>query len=180
MAGVKKVNKTTANTTNKSNGNGLKVFILIVLVLFFFVSLVMLWLYASNKPNYNDLNKAYNKLNIPSDWKLVSESSKKGTMGMFCFGGISDTSPCPIIYKRYTSPIVENKIDVNNINNILAGYGNGYVENYENCFSPTTNAYYCTAKGIKNNIGLIVTIGINNDNDKIIDIQMGPKNVLGI
>ncbi len=50
------------------------------------IAIVFVVLYFSNRPNYRDLQKEYQRISafIPSDWRLVSESSNKGTWGLFC------------------------------------------------------------------------------------------------
>ena len=40
--------------------------------------------FVSLKPNYADVEATFNKLQIPSDWKLVSEGSNKGIAGRQC------------------------------------------------------------------------------------------------
>jgi predicted negative regulator of RcsB-dependent stress response len=53
--------------------------LLIILAVLAGITLVGWLYYESQRPNYNDLQKAYSQLEIPSDWKLVSQSDNKGT-----------------------------------------------------------------------------------------------------
>jgi hypothetical protein len=77
-----------------------------IVYIFFGVGLLILLLvgflyYQSQRPNYRDLEKAFNELTIPEGWQEVSSSSNKGTWGLFCWQ--IEGEECPyktVVYKR--------------------------------------------------------------------------------
>ncbi len=88
------------NKNKKNKKIPLVVLIIVCLVIVFATGLIWLY-YQSQRPNYRDLEKAYNQLQIPSDWKQVSEYKVTGYEGMFCFtAGIDEA--CPKLDKTYS------------------------------------------------------------------------------
>jgi hypothetical protein len=90
-----------------------------IVYIFFLAGLVILLLlgfiyYQMQRPNYRDLEKAFNELQVPESWQEVSSSSNKGTWGLFCWQ--IEGEECPyktVVYKR--EPIIgynelQNKI----------------------------------------------------------------------
>jgi hypothetical protein len=81
-----------------------------IVYIFFLVGVVVLLLlgfvyYQSQRPNYRDLEKAFNELQVPEGWQEVSSSSNKGTWGLFCWQ--IEGEECPyltVVYKR--EPII--------------------------------------------------------------------------
>jgi hypothetical protein len=54
-------------------------------------------------PNYSDVNRVFNKMTFPSDWKVVSTSENKGTAGRAC--PIESESVCYHKSVTYQVPI---------------------------------------------------------------------------
>lgn len=40
--------------------------------------------FQTKHPNFSDVNRVFNKMTFPSDWKVVSTSENKGTAGRTC------------------------------------------------------------------------------------------------
>lgn len=88
----------------ENNRSVLNTFLIVVGVFILFGALFLTWQYFKNKPNYRDLKKEYSKMQIPSDWQLVGESSNKGTWGLFCWQ--LEGSECPHIIYEYKSGMI--------------------------------------------------------------------------
>lgn len=159
MAEKKTKAKKAVVANGKSSNNRWQVVALVVLVTFFVISLLILWLYASNKPNYRDLDKAYNKLNIPSDWQLVSQSSNKGLGGMFCSSGTTDTSPCPVLSKEFKIKYIKyDQIYFNQIfNELFSSYSESKNANV-NCNNIGENDYRCYKEFTHENISIYSSV----------------------
>jgi hypothetical protein len=77
-----------------------------IVYIFFGVGLLILLLvgflyYQSQRPNYRDLEKAFNELTIPEGWQEVSSSSNKGAWGLFCWQIEGEECPYKIVnYSR--------------------------------------------------------------------------------
>jgi len=90
-----------------------------IVYIFFLVGLIVLLLlgflyYQSQRPNYRDLEKAFNELTIPEGWQEVSSSSNQGTWGLFCWQ--IEGEACPYITKVYAR---ENVSDYNKLQSRL-------------------------------------------------------------
>lgn len=80
---------------------------LIVVPVIFVGLLIVNWFvypFSSATPNFADVEAVYNKLQIPSDWKIVEESENRGIAGRQC--PVESVSMCFHIAKTY---------DINNI-----------------------------------------------------------------
>lgn len=168
MGGVKK--QPVKSTKQSKNGSAKwQIVALVLLIVFFVVSLMFLWLYASNKPNFRDLKQAYNKLNIPSDWQLVNEYNKTGTAGMFCLNNLSDTSPCPVLSKEFKtqSVITDQILLTQTFNEIFSNFSNAKIEEIE-CTNIGESEYYrCFKEIIINKTSLYVSVSnINSKSEK--------------
>ena len=77
-----------------------------IVYIFFLVGLIVLLLlgflyYQSQRPNYRDLEKAFNELTVPEGWQEVSSSSNQGTLGLFCWQIEGEACPYKIVnYSR--------------------------------------------------------------------------------
>lgn len=114
-----------------------------IIVLLFGISFLLL--YTTNRPNYRDIKKAYSKLQIPSDWKLVSERADNGVWGLFCWKDAK--SNCPNLAAEYTTAQIRNKSSVEAmtiLNSVVSGAG------YK-LDKVDANNIYCTDLKIKNN-----------------------------
>lgn len=56
--------------------------------------------YQSQRPNYRDLEREYQSLNIPANWQLISNKNNNGFLGITCFQIAGET--CPYLSSRYT------------------------------------------------------------------------------
>lgn len=121
------------NKNKKNKKTPLVVLIIVCLVIVFATGLVWLY-YQSQRPNFRDLEKAYNQLQIPSDWKQVSEYKVTGYKGMFCFtAGIDEA--CPVLIRSF-HPDSKNKThEINsylsniNVKNIIKNSCTGINQN---------------------------------------------------
>lgn len=122
------------------------------------------WLYyESQRPNYNDLQKAYNQLEIPSDWKLTKEFSVTGYKGMFCFNAGIDEA-CPVLNKTYDNlgnPNKEPANDVSLARKILSNGGFTITEERLSRCNNESDIYYCEFIGSKGSIKINMTIGVD-------------------
>ncbi len=126
------------------------------------------WLYyESQRPNYNDLQKAYNQLEIPSDWKLVSQSDNKGTWGKFCWqiGGES----CPYLQAEFKRNPVTSQSEVSKIimdigDTLSAQSYTVNTNSYQKCSEKEFNeqTYTCSISGVKNGIEVYYSIDAVN------------------
>lgn len=66
--------------------------------------------YQSQRPNYRDLEREFQSLNIPANWKLESNSSNKGFLGLACFQIAGEQ--CPYIVTDYLVPESRNRADI--------------------------------------------------------------------
>ena len=119
----------------------------VVFVIFMVVTYVNWFVYpfVSAKPNYADVEKVFNKLQIPPDWVEISRSENKGIAGRQC---PIESDGCFSKGKRYQlNPGVEKS----GILEILRSSG---------CISPTytetvvvggsnTASYECTSGGVR-------------------------------
>lgn len=134
------------------------------------LGLVFVLLYFTNRPNYRDLQKEYERVStfIPADWELVSESNNKGTWGLFCLD-VGDDTPCPTLEKLHNSkssidPDEDKKIVqslLNNANYVIAN------TRWSKCTLDIVSSekYFCYAEGSKDNIALLISISKNPDSN---------------
>ncbi len=165
MGGSKK--QPVKSTKQSKNGSAKwQIVALVLLIVFFVVSLMFLWLYASNKPNFRDLKQSYNKLNIPSDWQLVNEYNKTGTAGMFCLNNLSDTSPCPVLINEYKVP--ENTIDqilmTQTFNEVFANFPSAESQEIQCSNLENSEGYDCKKIIEKNNIEITLSLSTVDSN----------------
>jgi hypothetical protein len=170
--------------TNKKAVSGFwpisRVFLIAAAVLIILIALFFTWQFYANRPNYRDLKKEYSKLVIPSNWVLESRNDEKGVAGLFCWG--IDNSSCPNISSQYNSKDAPNPVDDKALlNNIVKNLGyEPKIEVNNNCVVSSTN-YSCSARGVKNNYAIVVSVGFeNNINKKIMTILLGQKSGIGI
>jgi hypothetical protein len=115
-------------------------------------------LYFTNRPNYRDLEKEFARIsaNIPADWQLVSESSNKGTWGLFCLQ--IEGSECPHLiaeFRRDAFSSTNPTIILQSLEEILSKSGFQIRESsYQKCTSMdiSSNDYTCNASGYRDNI----------------------------
>jgi hypothetical protein len=138
-----------------------------IVYIFFLAGLVILLLlgfiyYQMQRPNYRDLEKAFNELQVPEGWQEVSSSSNEGTWGLFCWQ--IEGEECP--YK-----IIEYKIDAINHESIYSqlddtseilksrGYGNVSIDNTK-CTEADFNGnkYSCKVIGTSGDIRVAISI----------------------
>jgi hypothetical protein len=63
--------------------------------------------YQSQHPNYRDLEKEFNTLQIPSDWQLTKSKSNEGALGLFCLQNVGEE--CPYLINEYSSSFISRK-----------------------------------------------------------------------
>lgn len=174
----------SSNMGDKKNKKQSSAWRSIVVILVFFVSLLVVffvWQYYKNRPNYKDLKTEFNNLKIPAEWKLVSESGNKGTLGLFCFS-ISD-NPCPVYAKNYEQNAAPNPtVDKQTVENILISSGYKIVNTrYNSCVLDLNQKYFCYAEGYKNKIAALVSVSKELDRDiKILSIGLESKSAAGL
>lgn len=112
--------------------------------------------YQSQRPNYRDLEKAFNELNIPEDWQEVSSSKNEGTWGLFCWQIEGET--CPYLTQVFSrTNQTQDNIDIllNEVKNnfINSGYTIKSFSN-EKCRAEYISSieYSCSIIAAKNNI----------------------------
>ena len=120
-----------------------------IVYIFFLVGLVILLFlgflyYQSKRPNYRDLEKAFNELTIPDGWKEVSSSSNQGTWGLFCWQ--IEGEECPYITKVYSR---ENVPDYNKLQSKLEEIKQSLFQlGYK---SVASDQEYCSEKQVNQN-----------------------------
>jgi hypothetical protein len=148
-----------------------------IVYIFFLVGLVILLLigfvyYQSQRPNYRDLEKAFNELQVPEGWQEVRRYSVTGYKGLFCFTAGLDES-CPVLDRAFSngqqaldptkdmelvrSSLDETKFTITDINN-------------ENC-RLDAEKYYCSIEASDGDIGLIVAVGYS-EGQKVISFNL--------
>jgi hypothetical protein len=125
------------------------------------LALIFVLLYFTNRPNYRDLQKEYQKISIPADWQLVSESSNKGTWGLFCLG--VDDSSCPYINNEFTVSTYPNSASdvIQSLQKIVSDAGYSLRDEPQdkcNDFYLQEKEYVCGAVGGNNNIEFYVDL----------------------
>lgn len=108
--------------------------------------------YQSQRPNYRDLEKAFNELNIPEDWQKTREYKVTGYKGLFCFNtGIDED--CPVLDTSFSRTIQNNpQKDIQLMEDVIAN--SGFVisnQNLNNC-SNESEKYYCIVNAKKGKI----------------------------
>jgi hypothetical protein len=137
--------------------------LLIILAVLAGIALVGWLYYESKRPNYNDLQKAYSRLEIPSDWKLTKEYSVTGYRKMFCFtAGIDEA--CPVLNKTYENAFNTNKdpvADISLARKIIDSGGFTITEERLSRCNNESDIYYCEFIGSKGSIKINMTIGVD-------------------
>lgn len=128
--------------------------------------------YQSQRPNFRDLEKAFNELNIPEDWQQVSSSQNSGTWGLFCWQ--LEGEACPYKITTYTRGVANNyddiKTRVDNIELQLVNLGYDKALNvYQKCTQEDffNNDYNCGAGGVKDGTRLVVSLFSNNEKNSL-------------
>ena len=167
---IRKLNMSKKNVPKKTSN---KIFIVFFLAILAVVTLVGFIYYQSQRPNFRDLEAAFNELNIPSDWQQVSETKVTGYKGLFCFNAGIDEA-CPIyntVFSATTIQEIEPKQDVELIESIAqSGYFQITERDLTNC-STTSEPYFCTLLATKGNLSLKISIGYS-EKKKIITIEL--------
>ncbi len=124
--------------------------------------------YQSQRPNYRDLEKEFSNLQIPSNWQLVSESSSKGWMGLFCFtSGIDEACPYKDVLFSLSSDEKNSQSDIAFLSQIESTGGFSNVDkNLANCSKNVEN-YYCIYFAEKGKIKLRLSIDSSDENKKL-------------
>lgn len=108
--------------------------------------------YQSQRPNFRDLEKAFNELNIPEDWQKTKVYKVTGYKGLFCFNTGIDEG-CPVLDTSFDRPLQNNpQIDIQLMEDVMSN--SGFVinnQNLNNC-SKASKKYYCIANAKKGNI----------------------------
>jgi hypothetical protein len=128
------------------------------------LGLVFALLYFNNRPNYRDLQKEFERIsaNIPADWQLVSESSNKGTWGLFCLQ--IEGSECPhliVEYQRSALSGISPAAVIEELENILLDSGFTLLDDsYQKCSDSNIedDDYTCSASGSRDSIRANVSI----------------------
>ena len=161
------MNMSKKNVPKKTSN---KIFIIFFLAILAVVTLTGFIYYQSQRPNFRDLEAAFNELNIPSDWQQVSESSNRGTWGLFCWQ--LEGEACPYKINTYTRVPIS---DYKRMEQLLTSTrseleGLGYTEAekvYQKCdeIDLAQNDYQCGVGGVKNGVRLVVSYFSNSDTD---------------
>jgi hypothetical protein len=122
------------------------------------LALIFVLLYFTNRPNYRDLQKEYQRISafIPADWQLVSESSNKGTWGLFCLQ--VEGSECPHLIAEYSRDSIASQdllTVTEKLQNILTSSGFTILDDsYQKCTSDDigNDDYTCSATGFRGDI----------------------------
>jgi hypothetical protein len=125
-----------------------KIFIIFFLAILAVVTLTGFIYYQSQRPNFRDLEAAFNELNIPSDWQQVSETKVTGYKGLFCFNVGIDTK-CPDLAKTFTTStkktnyrnIVETVITPANQSKVVKNSCSNVLETCSVIYKTNTNVY---------------------------------------
>ena len=128
--------------------------------------------YQSQRPNYRDLEKAFNELNIPEDWQEVSSSKNSGTWGLFCWQIEGEACPYKITtYSRETATNYDDiKTRVAYIEQQLVNLGYDNASNvYQKCSREDfiNNDYHCGVGGVKDGTRLVVSLFSNNEKNSL-------------
>jgi hypothetical protein len=163
---AQKSKKSLAKSTKKSSKSGLKILIIGIIVFYFIAGLVIWGAYQNNKPNYRDLQAAYNQLNIPADWQLVSESSNKGLWGMFCVNGELNTSPCPQKTIQWNLPKDSALDEIKAISPVTLSEVENLCDNgiCRSVYKDVDGIYYIYLKDTSNPAKTIITLILGNEN----------------
>ena len=165
---IRKLNMSKKNVPKKTSN---KIFIIFFLAILAVVTLTGFIYYQSQRPNFRDLEAAFNELNIPSDWQQVSESSNRGTWGLFCWQ--LEGEACP--YKT----VVYSRKDLRNYEELQdyiaktkkwlesEGYSTSKIDN-QYCSDDLFNNddYLCAIAGQKNSQIINVTLRSTDANQK--------------
>ncbi len=134
-----------------------------IVYIFFLVGLIVLILlgflyYQSQRPNYRDLEKAFNQLDIPNDWQMVSKGGFSGWKGLFCFNAGIDEE-CPIFFAKFSKiEDIDSKQDTDLLGQIIEPTRFRVIEkNYDECNILAEN-YYCTVTTTSAGIKLTLSI----------------------
>lgn len=134
-----------------------------IVYIFFLVGLIVLLLlgflyYQSQRPNYRDLEKAFNELTIPEGWKLEKTDGVEGWKGLSCFNAGIDEA-CPIFFAKFTKlEDIDSKQDTDLFGQIIESTRFRVIEkNYDECNILAEN-YYCTVTATSAGIKLTLSI----------------------
>jgi hypothetical protein len=143
-----------------------------IVYIFFGVGLLILLLvgflyYQSQRPNYRDLEKAFNELTIPEGWQEVSSSSNKGTWGLFCWQIEGEECPYKIVEYQYQPGFMADKIDLLKQTLQSQGYSS-VIFDETNCTQSKIdeNNYFCKVTAEKNNIRLAISLNSQDSKAK--------------
>jgi hypothetical protein len=128
--------------------------VIAVLVVIFFV------LYFANKPNYRDLQKEFDRLNIPADWELISTTKTGDTLGGTICLEIDLVCPQLIVsYKHLSIDRDTTEEVVKNIFNDLS-----YDKNCELSYD-YAGREYCTYVHIQSKIKISINFTYTNESE---------------
>lgn len=125
------------------------------------------WQYAINRPNYRDLQNAYKDLKLPADWQKVSETSNKGTLGLFCWqiGG----EECPYMHIELDRTVDIAMAEISTYaRRILAENGYSiykdasYIDKKCSLSDISQSNYSCSERGYKNNLSVYIELSSEN------------------
>ena len=130
------------------------------IIIFVAVLLLGFWYYQSQRPNYRDLEKAFNALNIPSDWELIGASTQKGLIGVLCIGQDIDIT-CPVLTKTIRISDGSVKDDLEFLNALIADSGFTVISQQIESCTNNSDPYYCIVFARKNDIKIRASISKN-------------------
>ena len=141
-----------------------------IVYIFFLVGLIVLLLlgflyYQSQRPNYRDLEKAFNELTVPEGWQEVSSSSNQGTWGLFCWQIEGEACPYKIVEYSRSNDTVEKKIESLQASLQSDGYSTVNFDN-SNCTQSkiSENNYFCKVTAEKK--GIRIAISVNSQDSR--------------
>lgn len=127
--------------------------------------------YFLARPNYRDLNNAYNKLPLPGDWMVTQEYSEKGNWGLFCFTTGIDIS-CPYLQKTLSTKNAYNPVSVGK--SVQSAMGSAGWNPKQECSIVEKNTCYNLFTGYKSGIKLTIGFGKNNKGGTDFGVTLAP------
>ncbi len=147
-----------------------------IVYIFFLAGLVILLLlgfiyYQMQRPNYRDLEKAFNELQVPEGWQEVSSSSNEGTWGLFCWQIEGEECPYKIVnYSRSQYNLQEVVDQLSEIKNVLndQGYSDAFI-NLDKCTDSSINNsdYNCNITASNGSIEVYYEINSKNPQGQV-------------
>lgn len=94
--------------------------------------------FTTSHPNFSDVEKTFNNLHIPKDWKLISKSENKGIAGRAC---PIESDGC---YSKKADYRVDERTDSLTMTEILKSFGCGPISTSDTSSKDIKMyTYYC-------------------------------------